>query len=117
MCTVRKYVKLPIQTLLGVTMFLKTVLASCLCSLSLYASDRVKVDVTSKVDKNQVTLNFKVASIDSLKLNFSAPWHLKLADSKLFDKTDYTEKDFNQDLPGFVLTSKDASKASSLKYE
>jgi len=86
-------------------------------TLSLHGADRVKVDVSSKMENKQLSVQFKVTSQHPLKLNFEAPWHLKLGDAKIFKKTNYTAADFSKELPGFVLLTKELSKASSLPYE
>lgn len=98
-------------------MLKKFVLTFFLSSLSLYGAEHVKVDVSSKVEKNQATVKFKVASNGPLKLNFSAPWHLKFTDTTVFEKADYSAANFSKELPGFVLVSKQVSKTSSIPYE
>ena len=54
----------------------KFVLASFLSfPLSLSAADHVKVDVSSKVENNELIVQFKITPNIPLKLNFDAPWH------------------------------------------
>lgn len=95
-------------------------LSSFLLTLSLpvFGAERVKVDISSTVEKNQVKVSFKVSSSSPLKLNLEAPWKLKLGEksSELFEKTLYTKADFQTQVPGFVIHTKKVSQ-DNVSYE
>src|SRR3989338_92429 len=93
-------------------------LCSLLCSLNLFASDKIKADVSSDYVKDTLTVQFKMQTGKDLKLNMNAPWRLKLGTNTLFDKTTYSKTDFDQKVPGFVLKSKKkVLKDTSVSYE
>lgn len=101
-------------------MFKASLLIAFLMSSPLFASDRVKLDVSAKEDKDLITVNFKVTIKDALKVNMDAPWKLTLEDkSSSFEKLLFNKADFNKELPGFVVVSKKLAKKKpqSLSYK
>ena len=90
----------------------------CVWSSLSFAGERVKVAISSKWEKEQLVLSFKVSPLDKLhKLNLEAPWRLKLGEqlSKSFAKTTYTQADFKKDLPGYAILSQVSADKDLLK--
>lgn len=73
-----------------------------------------KVEANAKLDGGNVQLTFKVLANDGHLITLDAPWKLTLKshDGLTFTQEAFSKKDMKEELPGWVVASTAASKAT-----
>ena len=82
-------------------------------------TQRVRLEIAETWQKHKLELKFKFTPTKGLKLNLEAPWQLKVGTkgSDFFALKILTRKEWNKDLPGFVVSEKIMIKEFQIPYE
>ena len=86
-----------------------------------FGSQHSKLETTSKVNGDEIALQFKISANNGMILTHQAPWQITLSNfSDLSLKQDsgkFVTKDYDDKLPGFTVKTKIANGAKSGKLD